>query len=145
MCPAQDEDFAAIHPFSGSPKKNWPLERYRELGRLLSRRLPVKWIVEPWIAGHGGSSTRSRRSTICTSWPAGWPGRGSTSATIPGITHLAAAAGTRVLALFGPTDPAVWAPRGPNVRVLAAPRPGESMESSPLRKWLAAVLGMLPG
>ena len=34
-----------------------------------------------------------------------------------GITHLAAAAGTPVLALFGPTDPAVWAPRGPNVRV----------------------------
>ena len=35
-----------------------------------------------------------------------------------GITHLAAAAGTPVLALFGPTDPAVWAPRGPNVRVV---------------------------
>ena len=34
-----------------------------------------------------------------------------------GITHLAAAAGAPVLALFGPTDPAVWAPRGPNVRV----------------------------
>ena len=34
-----------------------------------------------------------------------------------GITHLAAAAGAPVLALFGPTDPAVWAPRGANVRV----------------------------
>ena len=34
-----------------------------------------------------------------------------------GITHLAAAVGTPVLALFGPSDPAVWAPRGPNVRV----------------------------
>ena len=34
-----------------------------------------------------------------------------------GISHLAAAAGTPVLALFGPTDPAVWAPRGPNVRI----------------------------
>jgi ADP-heptose:LPS heptosyltransferase len=34
-----------------------------------------------------------------------------------GVTHLAAAVGTPVLALFGPTDPAVWAPRGPNVRV----------------------------
>ena len=34
-----------------------------------------------------------------------------------GITHLAAAVGTPTLALFGPTDPAVWAPRGPNVRV----------------------------
>jgi len=34
-----------------------------------------------------------------------------------GITHLAAAAGAPVLALFGPTDPSVWVPRGPNVRV----------------------------
>jgi heptosyltransferase III len=34
-----------------------------------------------------------------------------------GITHLAAAVGTPVLALFGPTDPEVWAPRGQNVRV----------------------------
>ena len=34
-----------------------------------------------------------------------------------GITHLAAAVGTPVLALFGPTDPEIWAPRGPNVRV----------------------------
>jgi len=35
-----------------------------------------------------------------------------------GISHLAAAVGTPVLALFGPTDPAVWAPRGRRVRVL---------------------------
>jgi ADP-heptose:LPS heptosyltransferase len=34
-----------------------------------------------------------------------------------GITHLAAAVGTPVLALFGPTDPTVWAPRGANVTV----------------------------
>jgi ADP-heptose:LPS heptosyltransferase len=35
-----------------------------------------------------------------------------------GITHLAAAVGTPVLALFGPaSDPAVWVPRGEHVRV----------------------------
>jgi len=37
-----------------------------------------------------------------------------------GVTHLAAAArrGLPVVALFGPTDPAVWAPPRPGVHVL---------------------------
>ncbi len=41
-----------------------------------------------------------------------------------GLTHLAAAVGQpEVLALFGPTDPRVWAPLGPQVRTLTAPCP----------------------
>jgi ADP-heptose:LPS heptosyltransferase len=35
-----------------------------------------------------------------------------------GITHLAAATGVPVVAIFGPTDPTIWAPRGENVRVV---------------------------
>ena len=38
-----------------------------------------------------------------------------------GITHLAAAVGAPVVALFGLTNPNIWAPRGPNVRVIAKP------------------------
>ena len=38
-----------------------------------------------------------------------------------GVSHLAAAFGAPVLALFGPTDPAVWAPVGRRVHVLRAP------------------------
>ena len=37
-----------------------------------------------------------------------------------GISHLAAAAGAPCILLFGPTDPAVWAPANPGVRVLAS-------------------------
>ena len=37
-----------------------------------------------------------------------------------GMTHLAARA-CPTIALFGPTDPAVWAPLGQNVRVVRAP------------------------
>ena len=37
-----------------------------------------------------------------------------------GITHLAAAVGTPVIALFGASDPRVWAPRGANTSVIAA-------------------------
>jgi ADP-heptose:LPS heptosyltransferase len=36
-----------------------------------------------------------------------------------GITHLAAAVGTPVVAVMGATDPAVWAPRGERVRVVS--------------------------
>jgi hypothetical protein len=38
-----------------------------------------------------------------------------------GITHLAAALGIPTIALFGPTDPAVWGPRGKRVRILNEP------------------------
>ena len=36
-----------------------------------------------------------------------------------GITHLAAALGTPVVAIFGPSDPNLWAPRGEHVRIVA--------------------------
>jgi ADP-heptose:LPS heptosyltransferase len=36
-----------------------------------------------------------------------------------GITHMAAALGVPTVALFGPTDPKVWAPRGEHVTVVA--------------------------
>lgn len=38
-----------------------------------------------------------------------------------GPTHLAAQLGAPTVALFGPTDPRVWAPIGPDVTVLAPP------------------------
>ena len=39
-----------------------------------------------------------------------------------GITHLAASVETPVVALFGPTDPQVWGPRGENVSILYGKR-----------------------
>jgi ADP-heptose:LPS heptosyltransferase len=43
-----------------------------------------------------------------------------------GISHLAAAAGARGLALFGPTSARQWRPRGDDLRVLAAQRSCDS-------------------
>ena len=35
-----------------------------------------------------------------------------------GVTHLAAMLGVPTIAMFGPTDPGRWAPRGANVTVI---------------------------
>jgi len=35
-----------------------------------------------------------------------------------GVTHLAAAVGTPVIAIFTATNPAVWGPRGEHVRIV---------------------------
>ena len=112
-CDTQSENFAAIHPFSGSPRKNWPLEKFRQLARGLQRTMPVRWCSGPDDPPLDGA-VRIGDLYDLACWLA------SASLYIgndSGITHLAAAVGTPVLALFGPTDPAVWAPRGENVRI----------------------------
>lgn len=113
-CPCEAGDFAVIHPFSGSVKKCWPLDRYRELARRLEGRMPVRWCAGPEDSLPGAVRIENLYDLGC--WLAGariYVGNDS------GITHLAAAVGTPVVALFGPTDPRVWAPRGARVRVLA--------------------------
>lgn len=104
-------DSVVIHPFSGSVRKNWPFERFSELARLLPYE--VDWVCGPQEDLSG--ATQFDNLAELASWMRGarlYIGNDS------GITHLAAATGCRTLALFGPTDPAVWAPRGPNVNVL---------------------------
>ena len=48
-----------------------------------------------------------------------------------GISHLAAATGMPTFVLFGPTDPAIWAPRGANVWVKRS-EPLQDLESAAL-------------
>jgi hypothetical protein len=112
-CQVARGNFAAIHPFSGSARKNWPLEKFRQVAHGLERIMPVRWCAgpeDPPLAG----AVRIDDLYDLACWLASarlYIGNDS------GVTHLAAAVGTPVLALFGPTGPAVWAPRGPNVRV----------------------------
>ncbi len=113
-CGVERGDYAVIHPFSGSPKKNWPLERFRALARRLERVMPVRWCAGREDPPLDDPVTRIDDLYELARWLAGarlYIGNDS------GITHLAAAVGTPVLALFGPTDPSVWAPRGAHVRV----------------------------
>jgi heptosyltransferase-3 len=118
LCPDRGtEKFAVIHPFSGSARKNWPLERFRELARELERSMPVRWCAGPDDPPLEGAVRFDNLYELAC-----WLARASLYVgNDSGVTHLAAAVGTPVLALFGPTDPAVWAPRGPNVRVGQVP------------------------
>jgi ADP-heptose:LPS heptosyltransferase len=122
-CPRRDGGFAVIHPFSGGRRKNWPLERFQELGRWLAQRIPVEWCAGPEEPLAGARRFDDLYELAC--WLADarlFVGNDS------GIAHLAAAAGTPVVVLFGPTDPTVWAPRGPAVRVVRSATPGEPMD-----------------
>jgi heptosyltransferase-3 len=137
-CPHSEGGFAVIHPFSGSPKKNWPLERFQELARDLAARMPVHWCAGPTETLVNAVRIDDLFELAC------WLARarlyiGNDS----GITHLAAAVGTPVIALFGPSDPAVWAPRGPQVRIVATPKPGEPIGNIPLEAVAAAVSALL--
>jgi len=114
-------DFAVIHPFSGSARKNWPLERFRELAARLA--MPVRWCAGPEETLDGAERFDDLYDLAC------WLGSarlyiGNDS----GITHLAGAVGTPVVAIFGPTDPQVWAPRGERVAVVS----GASLDKIPV-------------
>jgi hypothetical protein len=123
-CDVARENFAVIHPFSGSPRKNWPLENFRQLARGLERRMPVRWCAGPEDPPLAGAQRFDDLYELAC-----WLAQASLYiGNDSGITHLAAAVGTPVLAIFGPTVPAVWAPRGPHVRV-ASWRTGPTMES----------------
>lgn len=122
--------YAVLHPFSGSPRKNWPLDRFLELAARLS--LPYVFTAGPEEELPAGVPDRRFQDL----WElAQWLG----NATLyigndSGPTHLAAAAGTRVVAIFGPSDDRVWAP--PGARIVRAtgsassPSPGSSLGPS---------------
>lgn len=114
FCPGPRDNYAVIQPFSGSPRKNWPIQKFHRLAARLERVMPVRWCAGPDDPPLAGAARFDDLYDLAC-----WIARarlyiGNDS----GITHLAAAVGTPVLALFGPTDPAVWAPRGPHVRVV---------------------------
>jgi hypothetical protein len=120
---------AVLHPFSGTPRKNWPLDRFEQLASRLASDMPVEWAARPdWV--------RFENLDELGVWLAGarvYVGNDS------GVTHLAAAAGVPTVALFGPTDSRVWAPRGEPVRVIQAP----TMDAIDLEATLLAIRELL--
>jgi heptosyltransferase-2 len=118
--------FLAVHPGSGSPEKNWPEDRFRALARALSPSRPWLLVIGPAdesaVAALGpGPDVVVARSLPLRVLGAVLREAGCYVGHDSGVSHLAAAFGAPVLALFGPTDPATWGPVGRRVQVMRAP------------------------
>ncbi len=118
----------AAHPGSGSEKKNWPEARWLELLRQVVDETAVNVLLV------GGEAERGRLERLEAGLPGG---RVKLMQNAPlaelarwlaacvgfvghdsGISHLAAAVGTRAVILWGETDELVWRPRGEDLTVL---------------------------
>ncbi len=136
----------AVHAGSGSPRKNWPLDRFLEVARTLAaggRRMvfilgEADHAIAPAVrAAAAGLAAPVVESLDLVALAGVLSGCGGYLGNDSGITHIAAALGVPVTALFGPTDPAHWAPRGAHVRLLRAA--DASLESIPVVDVLAAL------
>jgi ADP-heptose:LPS heptosyltransferase len=120
-----------IHPGSGSPGKNWPLENFLQLAQTLEAPgQQVRWLRGPAEE----DITLPGAADIVP--PATLPDLGARLAggalyvgNDSGITHLAAAVGCPVVALFKDTSPALWGPRGRRVTILHDPE-GPSLDAA---------------
>lgn len=110
----RDEGYAVIHPFSGSKRKNWPLDAFRAVAAALER----EGVEVRWCAGPEEPLERAMRFDDLGKLAEWLAGASVYIGNDSGISHLAAACGVPVVALFGPTDARVWAPRGARVTVI---------------------------
>lgn len=131
------ERFVAVHAGSGSAGKTWPLARWHEVARRLDR--PLLWITGE---ADGGLEPPAGPPVVrAEEWPLAVLGAALAQSDFylgqdTGVSHLAAAAGARGVLLFGPTDPAVWAP--PTSRLTLLRAPDERMTSLTVESVLAA-------
>ena len=121
----------ALHPGSGSGRKNWPLDRWVSVVCGLLDRCPDARLLVVGGEADGGQlraleRTFGQRMLLAEGLPLPQLGAVLERCHLflghdSGISHLAGAVGTAAVLLFGPTDPMVWAPANAGVRVLAAP------------------------
>jgi heptosyltransferase III len=120
----------AIHPGSGSPMKNWPLNHWAQLLQKLMPSFDEVLLV----AGEADTETAAAikplipadKLRLCVNRSLSDLVAELSQATLfvghdSGVTHVAAATGIRTIALFGPTDPIIWSPNGDHVTVIQSP------------------------
>src|SRR5262249_21369071 len=123
-----ENGWAVLHPGTSErgAEKRWPPERFTELARRLARELRLEVLVA-WgpgelpaaqgIARASGSVLAPETSSLLDL--AELLGRASLYVGADsGPLHLASAVGCPSVALFGPKDPAIYAPCNPRARVV---------------------------
>lgn len=124
---SSNRPLVAIHPRTYGVK-GLPLERFISIGRWIENKIGRRTI---WIIGQAEEENIDMiKSNFPSSPLLHLHALPKVAAVLSlsslyfgcdtGISHLAAAAGVRILALFGPTDPHVWGPRGKRVRIIKA-------------------------
>jgi ADP-heptose:LPS heptosyltransferase len=122
------DQVVAVHPGSGAHAKCWPAERFAALVGWIETVVAgsVVLIEGPADAASVSSvlSRLERTPPVASNFPlplqaAFFAGASLFIGNDSGLTHLAAAVHAPTIALFGPTDPAIWAPLGPHVTVVA--------------------------
>ncbi|MEM7011804.1 MAG: glycosyltransferase family 9 protein [Verrucomicrobiota bacterium] len=121
----------AIHPGSGSPLKNWGFENWAETTKRIHEQLPdYEFLV---VSGEAESETIDEFLQLLevpqqslASAPLADVARELSDCALflghdSGVSHLAGAADVPSILVFGPTDPAIWAPRNPEVKTMRAP------------------------
>lgn len=117
-----------LHPGSGSPRKLWSSCGWLGLINRLSSERNLRFAL---LQGPADAEIvhqlRSQLKTVTPITVENWR-LGKLAALMSesslylgndsGVTHLAAACGAPTIALFGPTDPEIWAPRGPRVKIV---------------------------
>jgi heptosyltransferase I len=124
------DNFVIINPGGGWPTKNWETRHYGELVRLIQERIGIKCVLT-WGPGEDRLVEEVKRNSG-QDVPVAFPTTllqfvalaSRASLFVGGDTgpmHLAAACGTPVVAIFGPTDPARNGPWSPDDLVVYHP------------------------
>jgi ADP-heptose:LPS heptosyltransferase len=116
-----------IHPGSGGACKRWPPGNFMSLIRDLQHDFAPVLIAGPQdeeIVAHvsaGAGAIPIVRDLSVAGLAAFLGACALYLGNDSGVTHLAGTLGVPTIALFGPTDPALWAPLGKRVATLRSP------------------------